>query len=1028
MAADKVTSRESVLTGLNELIGQRDTVDLEREIRRLSIALGNAAGKFGLFFAVCNNRRVEDYVSAKLLIASKGPTTVELHLKQADTSLLDALSAAPSGGGPLIVHGLQRLLPSSRPQKGQRDRILQEMQLRREQFRELARPVLLWMPEYAYRMVGQKAVDFWSWQTGGYFFPDELPESGLTQTIAIGGDVSGSTIVTGRDARVGQRRDVESPEYTQREQIGGLRERWLPVLAGRAEEVAELKARLRSRDTRAVLVSGMAGIGKTVLAMHVGSELRGDFPDGTVFVSLRQDDLTAAMRSVVSSLGASARIAADEVTLRATYHAVLNRSHALLIFDDVAEPRAILPILPEPPSKAIITSRVTEKLPRVASLVLDALSPAEAVALLRSLVGIDRVSDQELEELASLLDYLPLALSLAGSLLRARPELNVGDFRTEVESYQHKRQEAGAASSLDASLQVAWDDLRKDHLEFDRRWLLLSVFSGQFSESAAGAIVYGKDFDEGMPPAVRDHLAVLTHRGFVNAFEDGARYQVPVPIRHWAVSHLTGDEADQASLRHAHYYLQVLQHSEELFLEGGDSSVAGLDLFDRERPNIEAAWLWAAEHDAGILEIEELCSGFADAAPNIVRLRLHPDVRLARLHRAVDAAERLGDKGASSRHLASLGNAAAEQARFEEARKYLTRALSISRDIGDRRSEDNALLGRAVALAQMQHLDEATVDLERLLRNTRETGDRRGEMFALHNLGRIYADRGILARAVERYEQALTGYREVADGYGEGLVLADLGAAYRQQGNLEKAVECLQAGLSISQRFGDRRREGSMLAELGMAFENIGSIDGAIQHYQKALSIARETGGRSEEAQVLGNLGLVYARQGDFSLAQSYLQEALARDEELLGPNHPRVATDVSNIGLVLQDQGDLEGARAAFERALAIDESALGTNHPNVSIRLNNLGSVLLASGETLEARDIFERSLAIASRTMGPEHTFSGTAQLNLGLAHRVLGESEEAKRALARALSVYEQALGPDHPDTRRVREIIESQVAY
>ncbi|MEK6259043.1 MAG: tetratricopeptide repeat protein, partial [Planctomycetota bacterium] len=52
-------------------------------------------------------------------------------------------------------------------------------------------------------------------------------------------------------------------------------------------------------------------------------------------------------------------------------------------------------------------------------------------------------------------------------------------------------------------------------------------------------------------------------------------------------------------------------------------------------------------------------------------------------------------------------------------------------------------------------------------------------------------------------------------------------------------------------------------------------------------------------------------------------------DEQVFGPDHPEVATDVKNLGTVLQDLGDLSGAKQAFERALGIFRKLLGDEHP---------------------------------------------------------------------------------------------------
>ena len=55
---------------------------------------------------------------------------------------------------------------------------------------------------------------------------------------------------------------------------------------GRAWEVDTVGARLRTPDVRLVTLTGAGGVGKTRLALQIGSALHDAFPNGVWFVNL----------------------------------------------------------------------------------------------------------------------------------------------------------------------------------------------------------------------------------------------------------------------------------------------------------------------------------------------------------------------------------------------------------------------------------------------------------------------------------------------------------------------------------------------------------------------------------------------------------------------------------------------------------------------------------------------------------------------------------------------------------------------
>ena len=190
------------------------------------------------------------------------------------------------------------------------------------------------------------------------------------------------------------------------------------------------------------VVTGVAGVGKTTLAVRWAHRNRARFPDGQLFVDLHGSDrdgddegagVTArqALRRFLRALGVPAERVPDDVDeAAALLRTALDGRRILVVLDDAADAEAVLPLLPgEPGCFTVITSR--SGLPHVVArcgartVGLDALPVLDAVRLLRVRVGPRRrPTGDELTALAEACGGVPSALSLAAARLSAEPDLS----------------------------------------------------------------------------------------------------------------------------------------------------------------------------------------------------------------------------------------------------------------------------------------------------------------------------------------------------------------------------------------------------------------------------------------------------------------------------------------------------------------------------------------------------------------------------------------------------------------------------
>lgn len=185
--------------------------------------------------------------------------------------------------------------------------------------------------------------------------------------------------------------------------------------------------------TPVAVVTGMPGVGKTALAVHLAHTVRSYFEDGQLYADLRGSTGAGqgpaeVLHGFLRALGLSESQIPDDPDERCKlFRSATVRRRLLLVLDDASSLADVRPLLPGGPQCAvIITSRGRlHGLAGTWNISLDAMDLAEGRELLARIIGPARVNREPAaaNQLVEMVGGLPLAVRCIGSRLGTSPGL-----------------------------------------------------------------------------------------------------------------------------------------------------------------------------------------------------------------------------------------------------------------------------------------------------------------------------------------------------------------------------------------------------------------------------------------------------------------------------------------------------------------------------------------------------------------------------------------------------------------------------
>jgi len=640
-------------------------------------------------------------------------------------------------------------------------------------------------------------------------------------------------------------------------------------------------------------VGGMAGVGKTALAVHWARKVADRFPDGQLYVNLRGYDPSGAPVSAevatgwfLAALGLPASAIPAEAQERAgLYRSMLADRRVLIMLDNARDAAQVRPLLAGGPGcLAVVTSR--SSLTGLAAadgarlVQLDLLREEEAVALLSARLGPDRLAAEPdaVESLIGACGRLPLALAIIAARASESPKLPLATLAAALADASGRLDALdGSDAATSARAVFSWS-YRQLSMAAAQMFALLGVHCGpDISLRAAASLA-------GIPAAAaRAALMELVSASLVREHQP-SRYVLHDLLRAYAAEQAatvcTEAETHAAIGRSLDHYLHTMAGMPSFwtaaFVTAAPRPGASPEQL-RDHAQL-LSWL-SAEHQVLRQAVEQAAEkGFETEAWQVFYFLGFSAYWQGKWsdwdaagQTALAAAARVGDHAGLGWTRFNLGNLHSVLGAEGEALAQVRQALAHFQQAGD-------LSGQAFT---HQGISDSMLNTDRRDQTLRSRGHRDDMTVSSPEL-RHRASEGL-----GHAEQALILHRQLGHRDHEAETLTCLGHHHACLGNFELAVDACQQALELSREIGNPECQADAWDMLGFVYTLSGESAAAITCYREALRVLPGIGPRSvlPRAKILTDLGEAYEAVGDLQAAQRAWRDALQIFEDVGHPD-----------------------------------------------------------------------------------------------------------------------------------------------
>lgn len=642
-------------------------------------------------------------------------------------------------------------------------------------------------------------------------------------------------------------------------------------------------------------IRGMAGVGKTSLAIEAAHATSAHYPDGILSVNLRGFGSGTPL-SPLQAIGQLLRATGvppeglpdGPEEAAAALRTRLTGRRVLLLLDNAGDVHQVPDLIPAAEGSAvIITSRNTlTTLPADLHLQLDPLPPDESAGLLSTIAGVDRLGDAT-ARIAALCGHLPLALSVAAAWLLSHPATSGAELAHRLEDETHRLDLLGV-DDLDvrASLSLSVDQLVRSPDDLDhnaaRALSLLSLSDAEdFTPDTAAALI------DATPAAADRLLERLTDLHLFESRMPG-RYQFHDLVRAFGrelAGQLPQADRDAALDRSLTQYLAVAWREAEL----SDPHAARSAWPGRPRPpafplltNSDQALGWIDEEWQNYLALIEQVRTLGGRDEQVAGLVVGLYNYFARRGNLADWLPAIDgvstgriDRWTLAQLHADAAIALAELARYDESAERFGLAREAFESIGNLRGVSLAANNKARLLIRMHRYAEALPLAEQAQAVNEKLGNQRALGAAHLTLTEVHTELGNWREAEQHGSVGIAHFEAAADA--DGVVNARIDRAWVRvkAGRPDAAVADILTSIGELEQLGHRKNLSDAHYVLGLTRRRLHEPEPAIEQTELALEIALEVGDRRREARSRLALGELLTEIGEPEDAVPNLEFAL---------------------------------------------------------------------------------------------------------------------------------------------------------
>lgn len=822
---------------------------------------------------------------------------------------------------------------------------------------------------------------------------------------------------------------------------------------GRETLLKQMKECLNSKEMKHLVLTayGLGGIGKTQLTLEYVWQNYKEYKGVCWFNAESREQLMASYMSLGHKLNlfteAEKNIDSEEKgkleeKSKRVKEWLENPSRAgwLLIYDSAVKQDDINNLLPVKEGKILITSRHIYW-PQYQKIPVGLFTQKESLDYIKIIIGETKYQENDANELAKLLGYLPLALAQASAYIEQN-SISIAEY---IDLYEKKYSELLAENMLpkdeyQKAIAITWNvtlaQMQKESPDsVELLYYCSHLYHEQIPESLIPYFFKSKDKAE-LNLIVNKAKRIARQYSMITVDENKKSFSMHSLVQQVIRTQLT-DRNDEIK-----YLINQMEALYRIFPNENTSQDAfeliktlsthlekGIDYIDNYFEKITHLPQQSIVFQKEILLkiLIELAECYGTLGSPLKRKKL--------AMRALSITELFKvDEKYRAIILHHIGNASGDLGNPREQIIILEQALKIFQRI--------CLDGENWPAITMQNLSNAYGKLGNphkqkiLLEEALEILDKDREKnileraSVLNNLATACGALGDRKRKKDLLEEALDIYEkhDKEQNIRTAITIANLGVTCGELDDHQQKNRLLNNALNIIKKF--PKEDLILLAETtenyAISFGDLGDLVKNRELLEEVLKIKEKHYGiyHVEYAKTLANLGNVFFKDNQLDSAKLCLDQALTIIKSHSDKNDIQIALIKGNLGVLHMKLGNYDEAEKLLFNTLLFNEEFYGKCNFQLIDVLVNLAILYNLRGKIIQKRITYERVLKIQEDHYGKEHIETAKTLSDLSVCYLQQENLNEAKRCMERAFNIFVKtsSYGINHHLTQNAKQIL------